>query len=472
MISALTTDLYQLTMAAGYWRANHVCPATFELFVRRLPPRRSFLVTAGLDQALDYLEQLRFTDEERTWLRGRPQFSNVPGEFFDEYLRSFRFTGDVWAMPEGTPVFATEPMLRVTAPLPEAQLVETALLAIVSFQTSVASKAARIVHAAKERPVVEFGARRAHGVDSAIAAARASFIGGCQGTSLVEAARRFGLPVSGTMAHSWVQAFPSELEAFTEFSRSFSESAVYLLDTYDTVAAARSLVASGLQPRMVRLDSGDVDALSREVRRILDQGGLRSTKIFVTGDLDEHRIAALVDAGAPVDGFGVGTALSTVSDAPALSAVYKLVEIHGARDHEATGVVKLSPGKETWPGRKEVWRFMRSGRAVGDLIAAADEPAPDGAVALLKPAMRAGRRLIPSMPLPEVCADCRRSIDTLPEELRGLDARNDIYPVRMSDRLEEARTVVSRQLAGPSLQSDSWSRQSSRSRPAGPTTDD
>src|SRR5919198_3673805 len=444
MISALTTDLYQLTMAAGYWRANHTCPAAFELFVRRLPPQRSLLVTAGVDQALDYLEQLRFTDEERTWLRERPQFAKVPREFFDEYLRSFRFTGDVWAMPEGTPVFATEPLVRVTAPLPEAQLVETALLAIVSFQPSVASKAARIVHAAKGRPVVEFGARRAHGVDSAIAAARASFIGGCQGTSLVEAGRRFGLPVSGTMAHSWVQAFPTELDAFTEFSRSFSESAVYLLDTYDTVAAARSLVAPRLQPQMGRLDSGDVGALSREVRRILDEGGFRSTKIFVTGDLDEHRIAALVAAGAPVDGFGVGTALSTVSDAPALSAVYKLVEVCRPGDRNATAVVKLSPGKETLPGQKQVWRIMRSGRAVEDVITEADEPGPDGAIALLKPAMRGGRRLIPSLPLPELRADCRRSIDTLPEALRALDAPSDVYPVRISDRLEDARLKASR----------------------------
>jgi nicotinate phosphoribosyltransferase len=439
MISALTTDLYQLTMAAGYWRAGFIEPATFELFVRRLPDERSFLVTAGLDQALDYLEHLRFTDEERAWLRERPQFSRVPREFFDDYLRSFRFTGDVWAMPEGTPVFANEPILRVTAALPEAQLVETALLAIVSFQTSVATKAARLVHAAKGRAVVEFGARRAHGVDAALAAARASFIGGCQGTSLVEAARRFGVPVSGTMAHSWVQAFGTERDAFTEFSRMFAESAVYLLDTYDTLAAARTLVASGLRPPMVRLDSGDLDALSRGVRRILDEAGLRSTKIFVTGDLDEHRIAALVAAGAPVDGFGVGTALSTVSDAPALAAVYKLVEVCRPGDRNATAVVKLSPGKETWPGRKQVWRFIPSGRATRDLVAADDEPPPDGAVPLLKPAMRAGKRLTASAPLPELSAECRRSIEMLPDEVRALGARSDVYPVRVSDRLEAAR---------------------------------
>jgi nicotinate phosphoribosyltransferase len=342
-------------------------------------------------------------------------------------------------MPEGTPVFATEPLVRVTAPLPEAQLVETALLAIVSFQTSVASKAARIVHAAKGRPVVEFGARRAHGVDSAIAAARASFIGGCQGTSLVEAGRRFGLPVSGTMAHSWVQAFPTERDAFAEFSRTFGESTVYLLDTYDTLIAARTLVASRLQPTMVRLDSGDLDALSREVRRILDEGGLRSTKIFATGDLDEHRIAALVAAGAPVDGFGVGTALSTVSDAPALAAVYKLVDLCLPGDREAMRVVKLSPGKKTWPGQKQVWRFMRDGRASGDLVAADEEPAPSDAVPLLKPAMRAGRRLFLSPPLPDLRDECRRAVDALPDQVRALDAHGDVYPVRVSDRLEAAR---------------------------------
>jgi nicotinate phosphoribosyltransferase len=436
MISALTTDLYQLTMAAGYWRAGLLEPATFELFVRRLPERRAFLVAAGLDDALAYLEQLRFTDEDRAWLRERPQFARVPREFFDEYLHEFRFTGEVWAMAEGTPVFAGEPILRVTAPLPEAQLVETALLAIVGFQTSVAAKAARVVHAAGGRPVIEFGARRAHGVGASMAAARASFVGGCAGTSLVEAARRYGIPTSGTMAHSWVQTFATEADAFHEFGRTFDEFAVYLLDTYDTIRATQTLIESGLQPPMVRLDSGNVEALSRRVRAMLDAAGLGDTKIFATGDLDEDRVAALVAAGAPIDGFGVGTMLSTVADAPALSAVYKLVEVH--RHGEPVGVIKLSPDKHTWPGPKQVWRVMREGGADRDVLAGAGEPAIAGAVPLLGRVMRDGRRLQPSPSLEALRDHCRRMVSALPASLRALDAA-DAFRVDVSAPLEDAR---------------------------------
>jgi len=436
MISALTTDLYQLTMAAGYWRAGLFEPATFELFVRRLPPRRGFLIAAGLDEALSYLEQLRFTDDERAWLGELPQFARVPREFFDEYLRGLRFTGGVWAMPEGTPVFAGEPILRVTAPLPEAQIVETALLAIVGFQTSVAAKAARVVDAAAGRAVIEFGARRAHGLGAAMAAARASFIGGCAGTSLVEAARRDHIPTSGTMAHSWVQAFASESDAFREFGRSFDEFAVYLLDTYDTIRATETLIASGLRPPMVRLDSGDLDALSRRVRAMLDAAGLGDTKIFATGDLDEDAIAALVSAGAPVDGFGVGTMLSTVADAPALSAVYKLVEVDRRGEH--VGVIKMSPGKHTWPGPKQVWRVARHGRADHDVIAHASEPPIADATPLLEPVMAGGRRIQPSPPLVAIRERCRRLVDALPASLRGVDA-TDQYRVDVSAALDAAR---------------------------------
>ena len=294
MISALATDLYELTMAAGYWRAGLLEPATFELFIRRLPPRRSYLIAAGLDDALEYLEGLRFSDSERAWLGDLPQFAHIPREFFDDYLRTFTFTGRVWAIPEGTPVFAGEPLLRVTAPLPAAQIVETALLAIVGFQTNVAAKAARIVDAAQGRPVIEFGARRAHGLGASLAAARAAFIGGCAGTSYVEAARRYGIPASGTMAHSWIQSFATEVAAFREFSRSFEAFGVYLLDTYDTIGAATTLIEAGLKPPMVRLDSGDLVALARQVRAMLDRAGLRDTKIFATGDLDEDRIAEIL----------------------------------------------------------------------------------------------------------------------------------------------------------------------------------
>jgi nicotinate phosphoribosyltransferase len=436
MISALTTDLYQLTMAAGYWRGGLLEPATFELFVRRLPDRRSYLVAAGLDEALAYLESLRFADDEREWLRALPQFAQVPRAFFDDYLRDVRFTGDVWAMAEGTPVFAGEPLLRVTAPLPEAQIVETALLSIVGFQTSVAAKAARVVDAAAGRAVIEFGARRAHGLGAALAAARASFVGGCAGTSLVEAARRYGIPASGTMAHSWVQTFATETEAFREFSRSFQDFAVYLLDTYDTINATKTLIDSGLEPPMVRLDSGDLEATSRRVRGMLDAARLRDTRIFATGDLDEDRIAALVAAGAPIDGFGVGTTLSTVADAPALSAVYKLVEVH--RQGERVGVIKLSPDKHTWPGPKQVWRVMRGGSAERDVIAGEDEPPVGGGIPLLDEVMRGGRRVQPSPPLAQMRERCRRALDTLPPSIRAI-AASARFPVEVSARLEDAR---------------------------------
>jgi len=432
MISALTTDLYQLTMAAGYWRGGLLGSATFELFVRRLPDRRPYLIAAGLDEALTYLEELRFLDDDRAWLRQLPQFRQVPPAFFDDYLRTFRFSGDVWALSEGTPVFANEPIVRVTAPLPEAQLVETVLLAVIGFQTNVAAKASRVVEAAHGRPVVEFGARRAHGPGAALAAARAAFIGGCAGTSLVEAGRRYGIPTSGTMAHSWVQTFPSETDAFRDFSRLFADSAVYLLDTYDTLRATQRLIDSGLKPSMVRLDSGDLDALSRQVRALLDAAGLRETKIFATGDLDEDRIAELVTAGAPIDGFGVGTMLSTVADAPALSAVYKLVAIE--RGGEQLGVIKLSPGKSTWPGPKQVWRVMENGYAIRDVIAAAAEPPIANALPLLERVMTNGRRLAPSPSLVDVRARCRRLVGTLPASM----------PVDISPALEDARLNASR----------------------------
>ena len=439
MINALTTDLYQLTMAAGYWRAGLVEPATFELFVRRLPPRRAFLVAAGLDDALAFLEALSVSDEERAWLRALPQFAHVPPEFFDDYLARFSFTGEVWAMDEGTPFFAGEPVLRVTAPLPEAQLVETVLLATIGFATSVASKSARIVRAAAGRPVVEFGARRAHGVGASIAAARAAYIGGCDGTSLVEAARRYGIPTSGTMAHSWVQTFAKEIDAFREFSRTFPESAVYLLDTYDTLAATDALIASGLKPPMVRLDSGDVVVLSRQVRAKLDAAGLEGTRIFATGDLDEDRIAGIVAAGAPIDGFGVGTALSTVNDAPALSAVYKLVEVH--RHGESAGVIKRSPGKQTWPWPKQVWRVTDHGRAMRDVVTRVDETPAAGGVPLLRRVMTSGRRIEPRPSVAALRESCRHALAALPDALHDLDAQPS-YPVTVSEELERARRAV------------------------------
>ncbi len=434
----LSTDLYEFTMAGGYYVAGLTQPATFDLYVRQLPPTRNFLVAAGLEQALDFLEALRFQPDEIRFLRGVPALASLPDEFFDDYLPTFRFTGDVWAVEEGTPVFASEPILRVTAPLPEAQVVETALLAQTMFQTAVASRAARIVEAAAGRHVIEFGARRAHGIDAGTLAARAAYIAGCDATSIVEAGRRFDIPLSGTMAHSWVMAFPDEATAFRRYTDTFGEEAVYLLDTYDTIAAARIVVASGLKPRAVRLDSGDVIALSQEVRAIFDAGGLRETRIVVSGDLDEWRVAEIVASGAPVDSFGVGTALSTSSDAPALSGVYKLAEIE--RSGRPVPVMKHSPGKQTYPGRKQVWRIIEKGVAVEDVIGLADEPAPKNGRPLLAPVMTGGvRRQSPS--LKELRSRCAEAVAALPPAIRRLQA-GSLYPVRFSDALQELQRVL------------------------------
>jgi len=436
MSLALSTDLYELTMMAGYYTAGLDAPATFELYVRELPPNRSFLVAAGLEQALAYLEQLHFTGEDIAHVRELPALKTVRRDFFDEYLPRVRFTGEVWAVPEGVPVFPPAPLLRVTAPLPEAQLVETALLALVGFQTSVASRAARMVDAAAGRRVVEFGARRAHGIEAGVLAARAAFIGGCESTSNVEAGRQFGIPVSGTMAHSWVTAFPDEQDAFRQFADVFGERTVILLDTYDTLAAARAVAASGIAPAAVRLDSGDLVALSREVRAILDGAGLGATRIFVSGDLDERRIAAIVDAGAPVDGFGVGAALSTSSDAPSLGAVYKLVDIE--RGGAVVPVMKRSPGKQTLPGRKQVWRCFDAGAAVEDIIELADAPAARAHSApLLARVMREGRRERSPIPAAELRARHLAEVARLPREVRRLSGAAR-YPVRIGAALQRA----------------------------------
>jgi len=432
---AFSTDLYQLTMMAGYFKQGMLpTRATFELFVRRLPRNRAYLVAAGLDQALDYLEALTFSGDDVEWLRNQPAFSRVPSAFFD-YLSTFRFSGDVWAMREGTPFFPMEPMLRVSAPIAEAQLVETALLAILNFQTTIASKASRVVHAAGDRPVMEFGARRAHGPGAALLAARAAYLAGCVGTSFVEAGRTFGIPLSGTMAHSWILAAPSEADAFVAYADLFGQQTVLLLDTFDVTAAVNILIDAGLRPQGVRIDSGDLVAASRSTRDLLDRAGLTSTRIVVSGDLDEWKIAALVASRAPVDTFAVGTALATSDDAPALGGVYKLVELENRG--AVRKVMKRSEGKATWPGAKQVWRTEQGGGAIGDLITFADEPSPSSAKALLQPVMRDGRRLTQRPSLEDARQHCRDATRALPQGLRGLDAEVS-YPVEQSAALATA----------------------------------
>jgi nicotinate phosphoribosyltransferase len=427
---ALATDLYQLTMMAGYDAAGYHARTTFELFVRELPDQRSYLVAAGLAQALDYLETLSFAPDEIAWLRSLPAFRGVPPRFFLDVLPSFRFSGDVWAVDEGEVVFAGEPLVRVTAPALEAQLVETALLATIGFQTSVASKASRIVEAAQGRTVVEFGSRRAHGLEAACLAARAACLAGFQGTSNVEAGRRFGVPVVGTMAHSWVMMFDDELEAFRSYMATYGTATTLLIDTYDTVAAAKRIVEAGLRPAAVRLDSGDLGALAHDVRAVFDAGGLAATRIFASGDLDEHRIASLLHDGAPIDAFGVGTAVSTVRDAPALGAVYKVVNT----EHEGRNVpvIKLSTGKLTLPGLKQVWRVTNDGVATHDVLGLTGET--QRGRPLLRCVMNEGKRVGAPRAIDQIAHTARRSREELPPRVRAID-RTEIYPVHETPAL-------------------------------------
>jgi len=430
--SGLLTDLYELTMAAGYLQTRFEARASFELFVRHLPPHRNYLVAAGLEQALEFLENVQFSADEIEYLRRHPVFRNIREEFFD-YLARFRFSGDVWAMPEGTVVFPGEPVMRVTAPIMEGQILETYLLATLSYQTLIASKAARVVTAAEGRQVVEFGARRAHGSQASLLAARAAAIGGCQGTSNVLAGELFGIKTYGTQAHSWVMAHENEAEAFSHFLDVFPEHAYLLLDTYDVHRAVKTIVGMGRKPAGVRLDSGDVAKDSRWVRRELDRAGWKDVRIFASGDLDEMKIAALLSQGAKIDAFGVGTALATPGDAPHLNLIYKLVVVErGGKVREAA---KLSEAKVTYPGRKQVFRYSTpDGEYAGDKISLDGEPA-NGGVPLLIEVMRAGRRTVPPEPVSALRDRCMGELSHLSRPYRRID-RTAVYPVCYSKRLE------------------------------------
>jgi nicotinate phosphoribosyltransferase len=442
--SALLTDLYELTMAAAFYAEGIGGRATFSLFTRRLPPGRGFLVAAGLEEALEYLRTFRFADSAIEYLaslgRFRPEFL--------AHLRALQFTGEVRAMPEGTVLFADEPMLEVTAPLLEAQLVETALLNLLHAPTVLASKAARSVLAARGRSLAEFGLRRTHGIDAGLKASRAALLVGFDSTSNVLAARTWDLPLSGTMAHSFVTAFAGETAAFQAYARAFPDAAVLLLDTYDTVAAARKavevahgLAAAGHHLAGVRLDSGDLAALSRAVRGVLDEGGCREVKILVSGGLDEHDIAELLGAGAPIDGFGIGTRLTTSADAPSVDLVYKLVCLDG-RD-----VLKLSEGKRTWVGPKQVVRRLGpDGRLAGETLALTEEPVPAGATALLETVMRAGELTRPHPPLTEIRARCAAQLAMLPDGLRRL-TDPEAYAPTPSQRLRGRQHDAERRVA-------------------------
>src|SRR5277367_918456 len=446
--SDLLTDLYELTMAAGYLQTRFDATATFELFVRHLPPKRNFLVAAGLEQALDFLEHVHFTADEISYLRNHPVFCNIRDEFFD-YLKTFRFSGDVWAMPEGSLVFPGEPLLRVVAPIIEGQIMETYLLATLSYQTMIASKAARVVTAAQGRQIVEFGARRAHGSQASLLAARAASIGGCEGTSNVLAGQQFGMTTYGTQAHSWVMAHEGEAEAFRNFLDAFPDDAVLLLDTYDVRRALAKIIEMGRKPAGVRLDSGDLAKDSRWVRRELDRAGWNDVKVFASGDLDELKIAALLSKDAAIDSFGVGTALATPGDAPHLNLIYKLVEVErGGIVREAA---KLSAAKVTYPGRKQVFRYSApSGEYRNDRIALDGEPA-DGGEAMLVEVMRGGRRVGPAQPVADLRARCLAGLARLPRTYRQIN-RAAVYPVRYTKRLEALLEKLRRRIRRSALQ--------------------
>jgi nicotinate phosphoribosyltransferase len=433
---ALFTDLYELTMCASYFDNKRFEPATFDLFIRRLPPNRSYFLFAGLEQALLYLENVRFTEEHIAFLR-KVGFR----EDFLAYLRAFRFTGDVWAVPEGTVAFPNEPLIRVTAPIIEAQLVETFLLNTVNLQTMIASKASRVVQAANGKAVVEFGLRREHGVDAGMKVARSSYIAGAAGTSNVLAGLAYNIPVFGTMAHSFVMSFGKEIEAFRAFAKTFPAKSTLLIDTYDDMAGAekaaivaKELEQEGFKLGGVRLDSGDLAQTSKKVRALLDSKGLGYINIFASGDLDEFKIADLQAKGAKINAYGVGTKMGTSADYPYIDVIYKLCETQKGKDGFLP-IMKLSKDKITLPGRKQVFRFTdEKGNYAKDIIALADE---DFECKPLLVKMIEDGKLTYTLPsLNEIRATAAQNVAKLPEKHRKLtDAQ--AYPVEVSPTITQ-----------------------------------
>ena len=437
---ALLTDLYEITMLQAYFSEDMNDTAAFEFFVRHLPEQRNFAVAAGLAQVLAYLGELRFDDDDLAWLQGSGRFDDA----FVASLRDFRFTGDVDAMPEGTVFFADEPVLRVTAPLREAQFIESRVMNLLHYQTLVASKAARCVLAAPGRRLIDFGLRRAHGAEAALLSARASYLAGFDGSATTLAAPLFGIPVFGTMAHSFVQAHEQESDAFAAFARAFPGNATLLIDTYDTEAAAHRVVRLAQQLRKngaarinaVRIDSGELDAVAVSVRRILDAGGCREIGIFASGNLDEYALQALTEQNAPIDGFGVGTRMNTSSDAPYLDCAYKLVEYAGRPRR------KRSTGKATWPGCKQVFRQHDAhGMLAADMLALQHEVFPGQA--LLQPVMRGGMSLEPAPALTEIRTYMQTQLAALPPLLRALTPATPWLPA-ISDGLRQLASEVDR----------------------------
>ena len=438
---ALATDLYELTMAAAYFKSGQTQRiGVFEAFVRKLPHNRSYIVAAGLEQVIHYLLNLKFTEQHIRYLKSNEAFHNV-GEDFLNYLLDFRFSGDLWAVPEGTILFPNEPIVRVEAPIIEAQLVETFLLSNINFQSLIASKASRVTNAGRGTKVIEFGFRRAHGPQAALLAARASYIGGCYGTSNTLAGYRLGIPTFGTMAHSFVMNFESELEAFRAFGLVLP-CGLLLVDTYDTLAAVEKIVKHSIQTSGIRLDSGDLYELSVKSRKILDDAGYKSTVIMASGDLDENIISVLVAKSAPIDIFGVGTELATSRDDPAMNGVYKLVAIRVKQpDNQKPAQViyklKTSTGKKTLPGPKQVYRTVdQNGIIKSDIVALDDEQAPENSLPLLRKYVSDGSLSADLPSLDEIQRYYRGQMRTLSEEFKRLDVTVEKFPVVYSNRLQ------------------------------------
>jgi nicotinate phosphoribosyltransferase len=440
--SPLTTDLYELNMVQAYLDRGENSESVFEFFVRKLPPRRDFLLAAGLEDALNYLETIKFSDAEIAWLKSTGRFRDN----LIDYFKSFRFTGDVHAIPEGTVCFAPEPLLRITAPLPQAQLVESRLINIMHYQTLIASKAARMVLAAPGKALSDFGLRTAHGAEAGLFSARASYIAGFAGAANVLAGEHYGIPVVGTMAHSYVQVHDNEQQAFEDFARARPEGVILLIDTYDTEAGARKVVelypklkADGIVIRGVRIDSGDLIAMSKKVRRIFDEGGLKDVIILVSGGVNEDVLQVMMKEQAPIDGFGIGVSLDVSTDAPALDCAYKLQEYAGKPRR------KLSEGKATWPGRKQVWRaYDADGRMRNDVLSV--ETDKHLGETLIEPVMRGGKRVGPAPKLMQIREHAAAELKRLPEPLQRLEDYN--YPVTISQGLHALAAEADRHNLG------------------------
>jgi nicotinate phosphoribosyltransferase len=433
---SLFTDFYELTMCASYFDNKNFEPATFDLFIRRLPENRSYFLFAGLEEALLYLQNIKFTDEHLSYLKKQ----GFRQDFLD-YLRGFKFTGDVWAVPEGTVAFPNEPLIRVTAPIIEAQLVETFLLNTINLQTMIATKASRVVHAAKGKSVIEFGLRREQGIDAGMKVARSSYIAGCQGTSNVLAGMIFDIPVFGTMAHSFIMSYPKEIDAFRAFAKTFPNKSTFLIDTYDDIAGtekavtiAKELEANGFKLGGIRLDSGDLAETSKKIRKILDKNNLNYVKIFVSGDLDEYKITQLLNEGAKIDSFGVGTKMGTSADRPYLDVIYKLCETMSS-DGSFSAIMKLSKDKLTLPGRKQVYRFQDTDRVFRkDIIALVDEKV--GGEPLLVKVIEKGKLNYRQPTINEIRAKASDNLSKLPAEFKTL-INAPLFPVELSEKLQE-----------------------------------